>query len=552
MKKFILAFLLSIALAATAYGDAGTYYVDFTCSGCDTTGSGTAGDPWQTIGKCTTDGATTGGGECRVAKYATTATDGNLTFTNGSTSVTTAVDETGNISGGDYVGLNGGVVSAADEAWWEVSSLNATTITLVKEYWGDGSGVAAQGYIANSGFVTTATLQINSSGTSQASRLKISGGWDLTGPTQDGQTFIDHNYSGYLWDFNINNYVEVSNFTYYNASLTTYNDYFVPGYGMLMKDCIFLEHYFYGWSGAKGDYNIFENVIQAGGPQYGIYISQERFFIFDSCKIFSNGDGSNDSGLHMVSASNGIFRDLEIYNAQQLILNISNSDHIYFENITAKENRQTSADGVNISNSAQLVFNNLDISDTIDIGLVIPATSFDLLFVDTSFTNIGTTETQLAGVNAASPANHHIKFVNYDDTAGDDRIYFSNNGTDPYIQRDTADARSGTCLKFWSFEADEPITYDVGVVKVLDGSRDMSLRVYMKDDVSFNGEVYLFAEVNGIQVDLPVVKTMTTSYVQQSITVDPADIATGDYVHLHVSVSGTAGSVYVDDFSATQ
>jgi hypothetical protein len=555
MRRF---FILLIAMSAIAiiltcapHVGAAVYYVDFTCSGCDTTGSGTSGDPWETIGKCTTSGATTGGDECRVAKYAVTATGGNLTFTNGSTSVTTAVDETSNISAGDYVGLNNGLVSASDEAWWEVSSLNASTITLVKEYWGDGSGGAAQGYIANTGFVTTATLQINSGGSSTSSRLKISGGWDLTGPTQNGQTFIDHNTNNYLWDFNSNDYVEISNFTIYLHATQTYNDWYTPGQGGLVKDYIGLDNYFHGMGGGEPeDYNTFENVIQAGGSTYAYSIS-ERFNVFNSCKAFSSGDSANDHAIYVSSSSNIVFIDTEVYNAYHHSLYIYASNNLYLENTTLKETRYSGSDSLSITASTQVVFNNVDMSDSNDDAITISATTFDVLFVNASFTNIGGDNVVLTGVNGASPSNHRIRFVDYDDTSGDDRIYLSSNTTDPYIQRDTTDARSGTCLKFYPTGATYPMVYRIGTFKATDGSSNATLSVYMKDDVSFNGEVHLFAEVNGIQPDRPTVKTMTTSYVQQSITVSSADFATDDYIHLYAQVTGTAGSVYVDDFSAS-
>ena len=79
-------------------------YCDF-ASGNDTTGDGSASNPYKTITKAST--GLSGDDEVRCAKSpAPTALDGTLTFTDGSTSVATSADLTAVLAAKDFVSLN--------------------------------------------------------------------------------------------------------------------------------------------------------------------------------------------------------------------------------------------------------------------------------------------------------------------------------------------------------------------------------------------------------------------------------------------------------------
>ena len=98
-------------------------YWDF-LNGNDSTGDGSAGNPYKTLSKAST--GLSGGDEVRCAKSADpTGLGGTLTFTDGSTSVATSVDMTGSLAAKDFVGLN-----TAGETWWEISSITSTTSRL--------------------------------------------------------------------------------------------------------------------------------------------------------------------------------------------------------------------------------------------------------------------------------------------------------------------------------------------------------------------------------------------------------------------------------------
>ena len=76
-----------------------------------------------------------------------------------------------------------------------------------------------------------------------------------------------------------------------------------------------------------------------------------------------------------------------------------------------------------------------------------------------------------------------------------------------------------------------------------------TVSIYLKDDSSFNGSVWLELWFNGVRIAGPTEKTMTTSYVQESITGAADDIPVDGVLELKVLVYGTAGCVYADDIS---
>ena len=159
-------------------------YCDY-ITGDDGTGDGSAGNPYKTITTAST--GLTGGDEVRVAKSpAPTALTGTLGFTKeGTALVGTGTLFTAELVIGDFV-------KGGDDHWWEVVVItNDTTATLWKEYSGNTeSGVSSFKLgITSTGEAPSSTTQvqvISAPGSSIISRLKISGGWDLAGPTQDG------------------------------------------------------------------------------------------------------------------------------------------------------------------------------------------------------------------------------------------------------------------------------------------------------------------------------------------------------------------------------
>ena len=150
-------------------------YWDF-LNGDDTTGDGSAGNPYKTLSKATT--GLTGGDEVRCAKSPDPATlSGTLTFTDGSKSVATSEDLTAVLGAKDFVSLD-----TAGETWWEISSITSTTITLVVAYRGTGGtgtgykrGITGSiaGVTVADGSGTTEVHTISASGSNASSLLKL-------------------------------------------------------------------------------------------------------------------------------------------------------------------------------------------------------------------------------------------------------------------------------------------------------------------------------------------------------------------------------------------
>jgi len=158
-------------------------------NGDDTTGDGTSGNPYKTIYKATT--GLTGGDEVREEKSpAVTALSGTLTYTDGSKTVSTSVDLTANLSQGDFIHKD----SEPDWNAWEVDSITSTVITLYAKYSGDTETVSASKInitdLGTAAASSTKLIQPNAGGSSVSSRLKITGGWDLSTTTQDGFTYF--------------------------------------------------------------------------------------------------------------------------------------------------------------------------------------------------------------------------------------------------------------------------------------------------------------------------------------------------------------------------
>lgn len=546
MKKiFLTLFILALALPAGAAIE----YVDFE-NGDDSTGDGTYGNPWKTIGKCTT--TKTGGDECRVAKHTPTSLSGTLTFTNGSTSVSTSADLTGDISAGDYVGLN-----ATDESWWRVASLTSDTITLDYQYWGPGTAVASTGYLAVYSTLL-GDVDFFSSGTSVSSRLKISGGWDLTTQTQDGMTFLlNYGQSFTAGSFNSNNYLEVSDFVFLLNTSALYGYISGSTVGSLFDNIVFVNNALVPCSGSFSEgMNTYQNIIQSGGIGMGITLESKSLIVLDDIISYSAGTGSSDYGIKLNASSYFIVaKGVSVYNCYDtgLYQSLSGIDKVYFEDFLIDTTRTN--DGVVLQNATNIFFNGLSIANVFDDGLVVYSTA-NVRIHNVTFTGIPDLEVYAYAINLTgrqAPVGNLV-ISKYGGVDGDDRIYaFESSTTASYIQRDTTDARSGTCLKFISKnDLYDPVFYKVGTAKVTNGASNLTLSVYMKDDATWNGSAVLYAVNKNKVVVLPTLKTMTTSYVEQSITVDSSDIATDDYVHLYVGASGTAGAVFVDDFSATQ
>jgi hypothetical protein len=541
MRKLLFILTMTAMLGIFAgSGLAAVCYCDYG-SGDDGTGDGTFGNPYQTVEGCSIGEVLTGGDEIRISEAgAHTTLTGTLTFTNGSPDVTTSSDLTSELATGDYIGKD-----TANEGWWYVSSLTSDTITLGNQYWGTSEGVTAYKVTADA---SVALDDLNDAGTSAVSRLKVSGGWNLSTQSQSGKTFIILGAASVFIDMNNVDYVEVSDIV--TLGLTTMLSR--PGDSNYLHDLIICNSATQSLTQGTA-HTIVEDVIIAGTSNSALSIYTSILATYDNIRILSPGNSSSNIGMSVSDSTNGcVFTNFYIYNSYDDSLSITASGANFFSGFTIDKNVYSGSYGITISSQGQHLYD-FFIDNTISHGI-------EILNGPNHFSNI-TFGDSIGGqdihpyITSIETHTQLAIFKDYDGTSGDDRVYFrSNKSAPPYpsIIKDTADARSGSCLKFTAVFTPWLISYEIGSAKILSASGDITLKIYLKDNASFDGAVYLWGTKDGQVLIGPTEKTVTTSYVEYSVDAPSASLVVDDYLTLWIGVNGTAGNVFVDDFSYSQ
>ena len=485
-------------------------YCDYT-NGDDTTGDGSAGNPYKTIDKAST--GLTGDDEVRCAKSpAPTALSGTLTFTDGSTSVATSSDLTGVLAAKDFVSLNP-TGDHSGETWWEISSITSTTITLTTKYSGTGGtgtgyklGVTDTGAAAAS---STVVQQISASGSS-GHLLKVSGGWNLSGtPAQDG----------YTW--------------FYQSGANKY------GYGIYLSSKTYIDlncarigvlRYYYGiYINSSNNNTITSPTCNNSGNGIYLYSSSNNTITSATCN-------SNYCGIYLGSSSNNNTITSPTCNG-----NSSYGIYLYSSNNTITSptcNGNSSGIYINSSN------NNTITSPTCNsngYGIYLTTGSSCVVW---NYAHDESTWSNAGKINEWLNNRQKLVSVNESESGGAarSRVYFYGG----YTQDNTAEADggSGKCLQFNPKSATYWIEQDFVVPVAASTARTVSIK--MKDDASFNGKVELELWYNGVLIVGPTEKTMTESYVAQEMTATAGQITSDGVLTLKVKVYGTAGCVYAD------
>lgn len=160
-------------------------YVDLV-NGNDTTGNGSAGAPYLTINKAVSVDNT----DIRIAKTtsASTISGANFTWTEGSTNVATSADVRASIAVGDYIGKNSAAGNGAKETYYRVTAISASTITIESKY---GGTTATETNCKKIAPVVTGAVSAHAA--TLTAGTVLSGGWNLTNETQDGETWFTKN-----------------------------------------------------------------------------------------------------------------------------------------------------------------------------------------------------------------------------------------------------------------------------------------------------------------------------------------------------------------------
>jgi hypothetical protein len=117
---------------------------------------------------------------------------GNVTVTKNTNSFTTSASYTGVISAGDFIGIPSAAGNGSEETYYKVLTINATTIAFEGYYAGSTGVVTGLKKVVPSAYGVNNQAIINCS-----KSLSISGGWDLSLNTQNGETWLRHAF-GFL------------------------------------------------------------------------------------------------------------------------------------------------------------------------------------------------------------------------------------------------------------------------------------------------------------------------------------------------------------------
>ena len=508
-------------------------YCDYT-NGDDDNGDGSAGNPYKTIQKAST--GLTGDDEVRCAKSpAPTALSGTLTFTNGSTSVATSEDLTGSLAAKDFVSLNS-TGEHTGETWWEISSINSTTITLTSKYSGTGGtgtgyklGVTDTGAAAGS---TTVVQQVSASGSS-GHLIKISGGWNLSGtPTQDGYTWFFQsgtNTYGYGLQLSSKSYINLD-FGRVGFLRYRYGIYFSSSNNNTITSatCNSNNYGIYLYSSNN-------NTIKTptcNGSSYGIYLasSNGNTITTPTC------NGNSYYGIYLAISSNTTITTPTCNGNSYYGIHLSSSSNTTITTPTCNGN----STGIYLDSSN----NNTITSPTCNgnsYGIYLTNASSHVVY---GYAHDESTWSNAGKVNEWSGNKQKIVSIGESESGGAarNRVYFYGG----YTQDNTAEADggSGKCIQFNPKSATYWIEQDFNVPVTSGVARTVSIK--MKDDASFDGSVELELWYNGVLIVGPTTKTMTTSYVAQEMTATAGQIAADGVLVLKVKVYGTAGCVYAD------
>jgi len=486
-------------------------YCDY-ANGNDTTGDGSRTNPYKTITRASE--GLTGGDEVRCAKSAApSALSGTLTWTNGSATVATSVDLTGVLAAKDFIRKT--TLNAADyDVWWEISSITSTTITLASKFRGysDTTTGLKLGVTDTGGAAATTThvQEISASGSSVSSKLKISGGWDLSleSPEQTGLTMYwqsGTNRYGYGLYSSSKNYISLKKL----GMLRYYYSFYIGGYS-------------YDW-----DY------IYSLNP--------------GSMPISFSADTSGSQSInHHYSATTGTIRPLYILSSDCIVKNSAFvGGYGYQVSFTVFENCVFDLTLFNFYAGISF-FINCDFRSS-------PITSYTHGIVY-MYNPVNLPSLSTFGLSAY--------YYNKDPYLYDLPLYraffvknLDGDGIDYTVtiggigKSNVVDARSGKCLEIipgsTSYYHIQDFQFPANV------STARSLKFYAKKSAAFDGSADAAILFMGTKItDWTAISNLSTNYQEYSIIADADDTPLSGVYVLRIRVlKGSAGSIYIDDLS---
>ena len=550
-------------------------YCDF-INGDDGTGDGTFGNPYKTIDQAST--GLTGGDQVRCAKSPDDINlSGTLAFVDGSEIVTTSVDLTGELTALDFIYK----IGESDDIY-EILSITSSIITLYKPYHGTTETVSAKKLgVTDTGVAGfNETIQfITTSGTSDALRLKISGGWNLSSQIQDSktifeQTGVDKDGTGLYIDSK--NYLEIENLgflRYYIGIHLYYNHY------NNLNDIICTDNTAYGVYLNGSNYNTINDAICTNNTAYGIYIHSSNYNTINDaiCKNnFYYGINFYESNYNTINDAicknnnkSGIYLSDSLYNTINTpTCNFNSDEGIYLEesheNIIKTAICNNNQHGIRIygiNNIVETATCDLNTNYGIYLNHTINTAMSSITCNNNSnygiYSNLGRediinnysgTENVNGDINILTSGvdpDYHILKMQHFQTEGDNRCYYQFGIT----YRNTIEAQSTQCLQYAATSDTYYIKQEI-YFPALNGIRK-DITFYIKDDVAFNGDVQAALFFMGVNITNWETIPTTTDYVQQTLIAHASDITEDGVIELKIKVRGTAGNIYVDDFGVS-
>jgi hypothetical protein len=138
-----------------------------------------------------------------------------------------------------------------------------------------------------------------------------------------------------------------------------------------------------------------------------------------------------------------------------------------------------------------------------------------------------------------------IKCQRYQLTPGDNRCYFEYGIT----YRNTADARSGECLKYDPISATYYISQSFFFKA--DSGAAQTLSAYIKKEAAFNGDVQGAIFFMGVKITgwTAITPGSDDTYEKKELVAAAVDITEDGVLELIIKVRGAAGNIFVDDLA---
>jgi hypothetical protein len=458
-------------------------YCDFEL-GDDSEGDGSAEAPFKTI-DVASDGLG-GGDEVRCAKSADPeALSGTLTWTNGSTTVNTSADLTSELAAKDFIRKSS--LNAADyDIWWEIASLTSSAITLVQTFRGHTETCASKklGTTDTGTAGTDEDVQlVAGEGENRSSQLKISGGWDLSTEEQTGETWFRQTGTSRL------------------------------GNGL-----------------GSGDFGYVE-------------LEKCHFLRYANCLYLNDGIGWLLDHVQLLGAGTKALQCNAAYDLVGSYLTSNGTVWLGFESLPMLE-----ADNIVIVNGVLHSFGLLVDATIRNSSLYLYAGSISHGIAGYSITLQAYAPCKIYDSVAMTPSvqncppGRSVACKNIGGSSAEKAFQYYG-----YAQKDSANARSGSCICVTPEDAEIP--FDLVLKLAAAASTQKMVSVYMKKSGLFNGTVKAALVFKGEFLADWATWTMTTSYQQFSLTAQAADIDESGVLELWIRVTGNAGSVYIDDLS---